>query len=337
MSAHLAIAAAAGLAALAAVKPKGSRSLLALDRKIFDRFGKVHPGSAEALSKLEDRASFLDDFEHNLSTAEQLLPALTPRYKAASLEIDERPDSNAWYLGGGLRFTSHRNTPGFVSHQSIHMLDDEKRAYKSEDPSSSSFALAKKAREVARTSLDAYMDALVAERLAALPQPVYALLASGETTHAQVHPLLADAFGYQGDPRKISRLLQEAAAPFGGVYRHTLDAQLDNPKLVDALMELSSMTPVGLPMTVRTEADKQRHFQRYIPSEMRRKLSYYTLDRKELFARLMDQVLREEALRRGRPIRRIARARPDDVPLDLLPELEDDAWSVIRERGWDRS
>jgi hypothetical protein len=102
-------------------------------------------------------------------------------------------------------------------------------------------------------------------------------------------------------------------------------------------MELSSMTPVGLPMTVRTEADKQRHFQRYIPSEMRRKLSYYTLDRKELFARLIDQVLREEALRRGRPIRRIARARPDDVPLDLLPELEDDAWSVIRERGWDRS
>ena len=339
MTAALAIAAAAGLAALAAVKSKtrGSRSaLLALDRKIFDRFGAVLPGSTEALGKMEDRASFLDDFEHNLSTAEQLWPALTPRYKTVKLEINERPDVNAWYLGGRLRFTSHRNTPGFVSHQSIHMLDDE-GMFASQNPRSSSFALANKAREVGQASLDAYMDTRTEEQLARLPQSVRTLLASGEASYEEAHPLLAAELGYEGDPRKIGLILRESSGPFGGVFRDVLDERLDNPKLVDALIQLSSMSPIFQPSSVKTERDKERHFNRYVLSEMRRKLSDYTLDRKELFARLMDQILREEALRKGRPIRRLERTRPDDIPLELLPELEDAAWAVARQRKWDRS
>ena len=339
MSAHLAIIAAAGLAALSTVRSRsrGSRSApLALDSKIFERFSKVSDGSTGALREMEDRASFLDDFEHNLSVTEQVWPAMKPRYKSTKLEINRRSDINAWYLGNLLRFTSHPNTPGFVSHQSIHMLDDE-GLFASQDPRSSSFALANKAREVGQASLDAYMDARTAEQLARFPQSVRTLLASGEASYGEAHPLLAAEFGYNGDPQKIGLILRRSSGPFGGLFRDALDKELDNPKLVDALIQLSSMSPIFQPSSVKTERDKERHFSRYVLSEMRRKLSDYTLDRKELFARLMDQILREEALRKGRPIRRLERTRPDDIPLELLPELEDAAWAVARQRKWDRS
>ena len=69
---------------------------------------------------------------------------------------------------------------------------------------------------------------------------------------------------------------------------------------------------------------------------MRRRLKGYTFARYEVFARLMDQVLREEALRRGTPIRRKERVRLDDIPLELLPEIEDDAWATARQMGWTR-
>jgi hypothetical protein len=106
---------------------------------------------------------------------------------------------------------------------------------------------------------------------------------------------------------------------------------------VPELVFIGQLMPTGMPFSLfdRPQAQRQAYVSSVSLSEVRRNAQRYLLSLHEVFARLMDQALREAAARRGLPLP-LAVHRPDDVPLDLFRgELEPRVWEFIeRGRGW---
>lgn len=343
MSASLAIAAAAGLAALSAVRrPKlGSRAEQPYGQRFLGRFRQVSPSSTRVLSTLEGREAFLDDMEHNTETLSKILPGVSGRHKGFELQIKDSLEPNAWYFGGGIpifRFTSSPLSPGFISHQSIHMLDDEGKQWGSLVPDSPSRRLVQETSGLIRPHIDAYVDRKLEQGISRLPAKLREALLAGPVPWRDAHAILIEHHGSPYSVKEVGNAISNAFAPFGGLHRSMLEEHLgEDPELIDSILSMSRLIPVGSPMSLHNKpAELKEYMESYRLSNLKRAILDYTLDSKEVFARLIDQIVREEALRSGRPMRRIDRQRPDDVPLALLPQVEDKAWAVTRQRGWSR-
>jgi hypothetical protein len=258
-----------------------------------------------------------------------------------TLDIVNQEIPNAWYLPDNqtIRLTRSEGAPGFVSHQSMHMLDmNERRLFSSLQPKSVSNRLALRATEMVRDHLNGYIEQKVSDRLSKLPPAVArVLLRGGPQSWLDVHAALIDALGSSYAPEDVGLAIKVATGGFGydaSVIRRELSEDLD---LGEAVIDLFGMLPgPGVPVSMfdKTPEQRQRYYESYDVERLRRALRGYTFAPHEVYARLMDQVLREEALRWGRPIRRKERVRADDFPLTLLPEIEEQAWAVQRELGW---
>ena len=343
MTAALAIAAAAGLAALGAARQakRGSRADQPHGQRFLGRFDRVSPGSNRVLSTLEGREAFLDDMENNAGVLEQILPGVSGRHKDFELQIKDSSEPNAWYFGGSLpifRFTSSPLSPGFISHQSIHMLDDEGKQWGSLVPNSPSRRLVQETSDLIRPHIDAYVDRKLEQGISHLPAKLREALLAGPVPWRDAHAILIEHHGSPYSVKEVGEAISNAFAPFGGLHRFMLEERLgEDPGLIDSILSMSRLIPVGVPMSLHNKpAELKEYTESYRLSNLKRALLDYTLDSKEVFARLVDQIVREEALRKGRPMRRIDRQRPDDVPLALLPQVEDKAWAVTRQRGWSR-
>lgn len=221
----------------------------------------------------------------------------------------------------------------------MHMLDHPDGRWLSGIEGTPARRLTDKATELARPHLESYIEDRVQERLAKLSPRVQRLLARGQVSWDDVHAVLVQELGATSTVEDVQVALEAARGPFGFDFRAAESALWEEPKLGEALRDLLAFQPGGgVPFSIlgKPKHVQDAYFRSYDVNRMRRRLKGYTFARYEVFARLMDQVLREEALRRGAPIRRKERVRLDDIPLELLPEIEDDAWATARQMGWTR-
>ena len=337
MSTRLALGAVGALAGLAALSGRqGSPAY----RRGLGRFGQVSK-RARGLLERQDvfDPSYFDDLAWNLDVVEQLYPRARHAFPRRALDLIESQEPGGWYLPGRstLRLTHHPDAPGFISHQSMHMLDHPEERWLSGIEGTPARKLVDKATELARPHLEAYIEDRVQERLGQLSPRVRRLLARGQVSWGDVHAVILQELGSSYTIEDIEVALDAAQGPFGYNFRATESALREDPALLAALRNLLPFQPSGgVPFSVlgKPKHVRDAYFRSYNVDRMRRRLKGYTFARYEVFARLMDQVLREEALRRGMPIRRKERVRLDDVPLELLPEIEDDAWATARQMGW---
>ena len=224
MTAALAIAAAAGLAALGAARraKQGSRADQPHGQRFLGRFDRVSPSSRHVLSALKEREAFLDDMENNAGVLEQILPGVSGRHKDFELQIKDSLEPNAWYFGGSLpifRFTSSPLSPGFISHQSIHMLDDEGKQWGSLVPNSPSRRLVQETSDLIRPHIDAYVDRKLEQGISHLPAKLREALLAGPVPWRDAHAILIEHHGSpysikedrRGDPQR-GRAVRRAAS-----------------------------------------------------------------------------------------------------------------------------
>jgi hypothetical protein len=337
MSTHLALGAVGALAGLAALSSrKGSPAY----RRGLGRFGGVTKrarGLIERPGLMEP--GYFDDLAWNLDVVERLYPRVRHAYPRRVLDLVERQEAGGWYSPevSTLRLTHHPDAPGFISHQSMHMLDYSENRWLSAIEGTPARRLTDKATELARPHLEAYIEDRVQARLAKLSPRVQRLLSRGQASWDDVHSVLVQELRATNTVEDIQVALESARGAFGFDFQAAESALWEDPMLVEALRVLLPFNPGGgVPFSIlgKPKHVQDAYFRSYDVNRMRRALKGYTFARYEVFARLMDQVLGEEALRRGTPIRRKERVRLDDIPLELLPEIEDDAWATARQMGW---
>jgi hypothetical protein len=339
MSTPLAIGAVGALAGLAAL---GSRRGSTAHRRGLGRFGAV----SERAHGLLDRQglidpTYLDDLAWNLDVVEQLYPRARYRYPRGVFDLRETSEAGGWFLPGTgtIRLSHHHESPGLVSHQSMHMLDNSEGVWSSGlGTKTPAGRLTLRALELAGPHLESYIEGRVQRRLDSLRPSVRRLLTQGgPVPWDEVHQILVDELGTTNGPEDIQVALESAQGPFGTNHAEVRSILWEDPALLAEMAKLSGMLPGGgVPFSLlgKPKAEQDAYYRSYDVARLHRGLKGYTRSRYEVFARLMDQVLREEALRRGMPIRRMARVREDDIPLDLLPEIEDQAWSTARQMEW---
>jgi len=283
---------------------------------------------------------YLDAVENNLAIMGQIVPGSQRRLRRMNATIRESGGIGGWFLPGRdeIRLTTHRQSPGIVTHQAFHALDHPDGHYLSLKTGHAARALAQRALELAEPVLVRCVDAAVEEHLSIFPPDFRTRLRAGNVPLVEALRLVAP----EADPGALKRAMDMAKSPFGGMSLSMLTRNLptDSEYLAPVLLKVGRLRPVGIPISMYGPKANEDVLQRYLDSvsatQPRKASRGYYRSLNEVYARLMDQVMREDALRRGRELVFSVRTRPDDLPLDLLPEVEDEAWQVMHGLGWTR-
>lgn len=123
-------------------------------------------------------------------------------------------------------------------------------------------------------------------------------------------------FGMQIVPKQLSRMASD------------LDVSMD---VAQALLGPFTLLGIGVPM-LRSETERRAHMNGIRRATLESRTKSYWLAPHEVFARLFDQVLRTEGLRRGL-FAGIVSA-PGDLDPYALAELTPAFWSLCALRGW---
>lgn len=324
----VAVGLAAGLSFVGASRRGGSRSLP------MRRFQDLSARTPDALSATP--RAYAEELEHNLDVMSKVYPRSAQILRdRITLDVRESDVENAWFSPYSIILTRNQASPGFVSHQAVHALDYEGGRYASLSAQTPASELVKKVARVVEPRLTSLSEEIATDRLQALPQGVAGMLRAGAVPARVAHEALVRELGSPYGVDDVDRAVEDARGPFG-INAEALRASLSmDARLADALIALASMRPVGVPMRLFGKPKETREYmESYNLSNLKRSALDYLKSGHEIFARMMDQVLREEALRIGRPILRRPRVRPDDVPLELLPTVEEDAWRVAHQMGW---
>jgi len=288
----------------------------------------------------------IEGVEQSLAVFTKLVPGAKRRLREVEFEVGKPTRYTApggWFLQdepGRIRLAPYLGSVPLVTHQAFHALDVPRQGYpwRSLVPQSPSRRLAERAMALATERLEAYTDELLEKRLHALPPKLRrCLLDKGRMPLLEALDRLWEEEGLHGDSGRVVLAIQLARHPFGGVSKAALGKELTEEErpAVDAILTLAMLLPTGLPFRLLDASQQQRNA--YVtsvdPDHLRFEIRTYLFQLNEVFARLMDQALREAAWREGLAFPFAVR-RPDDLPSESFAQIEPQVWNLLGTLGW---
>lgn len=284
-------------------------------------------------------SSIFEQVDEAAATMLALVPVLYEVLGNTTLVLDSTR-SGGWFLPGSKQLVigwKDGHEVGFFVHEAMHALDDYlgRGQWASGDKTHGLYDPTERARHLMSAQLDAYSDQVAIQSLEPLPVDLRQRLTEGEVLSLDeaVH-LLLEAHGSRLDPRRVADLLMDNRGPFGGIDRSRVE-QVVGPDLIEGLLVLGKLLPVGVPFSVLSTNDPEqtKNYLRSVRvSDVIRQCRTYHRSLHEVFARMADQSIRRAAEATSSWLPPTIMAAPLHLPDSALLDLEPAVWGVVRRR-----